>query len=225
MKDFFRACKLYMKANFTPSLLAFPFFFMFLSLVIIVISGIMGGIENAEDYTSIFRLVSQLHIGLFSVAFTSGVLANLKFFHSTKFAKLYFTKAKSFSILSLCVVYDLILFVAAVLFCAVDLAFDMLIVNAASSFIICLIHTTLCLETKYNMIGFIPWIAFCFGGNSILEKIFHGRYGFGLPAYADVAIVVGIYLLVLVLTIAVSTHWWNKSQRIIGSKTGQLIKA
>lgn len=221
MKEFLRALKLYIKVNFTPSLLAIPFFFMFLSLVLIIVSGI----KSAENYTSTLRFVSQLHMGLFSVGFTSGVLASLKFFHSTKFAKLYFTKAKSFSMLFLCVIYDLVLFVAAALFIRVDLAFDMLIVNAVSSFILCMINTTLWLETKYSIYGLIPWIAFCFGGNSILENINYGQYGFGLPVYADVAIAVGIYLFVLLLTIAISTHWWNKSQRNIVGKASQMIKA
>ena len=213
MKDFLKAYKLYMTANFTPSLLAFSSFFLFISLVIIIVSGLMGGMESAKDYTSCLQLAGVLHIGLFSNVILSGVLSSLKFFHSTQFAKKYFTIIKAFSILSVCVVYDLILFVAAILFVGIDFAFDLIIYNAVATSIICVVYGTISLEMKYSTYGLLLWFLFCFGGYKIPENIFPDKCGLGLPVYADVAIVTGLYVATLIVTTALLTHWWNKSGR------------
>ena len=212
MKDFFKAYKLYIKVNYPSLILWFYLFFTVVSLGYIFICSV-NGFDNSKDYMSALSVVGMFHLVFGLTEVLKNISNLLKFFQSTKFAKLYHTKVKTLAIFSFCIAYDILTELMAVIFIGTDFALDLLIVNAVSTLLICLYEVLTVGDGALCTLGMVLWIVYCVGGIGFLEKFFPNSYGFDLPGYAPVFIAVGIYITTIIVSVKILTHWWENSER------------
>lgn len=203
MKDFFKACKLYVNVLYAPV-------FRVISILVMSI-GVFAAFflnqpESSDDYIKTIILISIFHIGILIRNIYVDFL-NPKFFYSIQFAKKYNIIVPVLTTASISVVYDIILFIAACMNFGIDFAADLMIFNAAATITVCLLSISPHLRHEF----FIPLPLFCVTLiASIRDEMSHDLQGLGFSLYVDILITLGFYIVGCVVLMAVGELWWKK---------------
>ena len=203
MKDFIKACKLYVTVLYTPV-------FRVISLLVMSI-GVFAAIffnkpETYDDFMKKIILISIFHLGVLIRNIYVEFL-NPKVFYSIKSAKKYNITAPILTTASISVVYDIILFFVSAINLGINFASDLMIVNAALTITVC--YYSISPFLRYEFVGALFLICVTTFTN-IRNELHPDLMGLGFPMYVDILITLGIYIVGCIALIAIGELWWKK---------------
>lgn len=208
MKKFFKAYKLYMKTSFSPIM---TIFCSFMCIGLFFAAFASPEKSSSKEYLAMIGVIGMGHLFIF-LNFIMGIFStrNYKFFMSTESAKKLYTVVPMVSTLTVCLIYDIIMYVIA--YFAWDSAgkSDILIVNALGTFFACLTASSSYMS-KLEAVSIIGYFFMTF--QSVLYKAIGLNGGFGLEQGTAAIIAIIIYIAGISLNVIMMELWWNKSGR------------
>lgn len=203
MKDFLKACKLYVNVLYTPV-------FRVISILVMSIgvfeAFFLSSPKSSDDYFKKIILISIFHFGILIRNIYIDLL-HPKIFYSVKFAKKYNTIVPLLTTASVSIIYDVILFVVSAINLGLTFATDLMIVNAAVTIIAC--YFSIPSDLRNDYLGVLPSACVIVILNARRE-IHPDLMGYGFSLYTDILITLGIYIAGCFVLIAVSELWWKK---------------